>query len=412
VGQQQSDMPGRIVAWVIGLTPVLLLLLTWGETFEPWQIAMRSLALPIVVAEAGVIAVAAIYKPRPRPSWMWIALGPLVIIAWTTAVKAGQPFPSVVRTAIWSLHLLYGFSVFCLWRRGVLKGESLVDSVLAGFAIFTALLIAFIATHYRPHYNWVLDLPPYNHIRWYSYYAAAAFGLTVGGILAGKLRHMTVATLAWTVSFWMGARGALVAVAGALLVAVIVIPALRNRALWFRLAAVFLCSVALATIATAIAPLGALGIRRLADMGFSGRLEVWHAMTGEILQRPWFGWGEAQVSYQVRKKLRVGQPHDVILQVLHAWGIVGFVLVSVLALWLLRQMRRGIDEQTLPFATAALAIAAYSLIDGSLYHVQSVSIFALCAACLAANAPPSSSRPRPHSPSPEAPRQPDPSSAA
>jgi hypothetical protein len=45
-------MPGRIVAWTIGLAPVLLLLLTWGETFEPWQIAMRSLALPIVVAAA------------------------------------------------------------------------------------------------------------------------------------------------------------------------------------------------------------------------------------------------------------------------------------------------------------------------------------------------------------------------
>ena len=207
MGQQQSDVPGRIVAWVIGLTPVLLLLLTWGETFEPWQIAMRSLALPIVVAEALIVAMAALYRPRPRISWLWIVIGALVILAWTTAVTAERPVTSIIRTGIWSLHLLYGFSVFCLWRRGVLEAHSLVDSVLAGFAIFTALLVAFIASHYRPDYDWAHRLPPYSNIRWFSYYAAAIVGLAAVGVGKARPSRVAIATLAWTMAFWTGARG-------------------------------------------------------------------------------------------------------------------------------------------------------------------------------------------------------------
>jgi O-antigen ligase len=412
VGQQQSDVPGRIVAWVIGLTPVLLLLLTWGETFEPWQIAMRSLALPIVVAEALIVAVAALHRPRPRFSWLWIVIGALLILAWTTAVTAERPVTSTIRTGIWSLHLLYGFSVFCLWRRGVLKAESLVDALLAGFAIFTALLVAFIASHYRPDHNWVNKLPAYSNMRWYAAYAAAAVSLAAAGIGKGKPDRIAIATLAWTVAFWTGARGPLMAVGGGLLVGALVVPALRDRSLWLRLACVLIASLVLAGVATKLAPLGEYGPQRLSEFGDAGRIQLWRSMIAEIFDRPWFGWGEAQVRVKEIGAPSLTQPHNVVLQVLHAWGIVGFVLVSVLALWLLRQMRRGIDEQTLPFATAALAIAAYSLISGSLYHVQSVSIFVLCAACLAANAPPSSSPPLPRSPSPEAPRQPDPSSAA
>jgi O-antigen ligase len=412
VGQQQSDMPGRIVAWVIGLTPVLLLLLTWGETLAPWQKAMRSLALPIVVAEAGVVALAAFYKPRPRFSWTWIVLGALVVLAWATAVTADRPVLSIIRTGIWSLHLLYGFSVFCLWRRGVLKAEYLVDALLAGFAIFSALLVAFIATHYRAEYDWAHRLPAYGNIRWFSYYATAIVGLAAIDVGKGKRSRTAIATLAWTMAFWTGARGPLVAILGALLVGAILIPALRNRGLALRLSCVLLASLLLANGATAIAPLGGYGPSRLSEFGDIGRIQLWRTMIAEIFDRAWFGWGEAQVRVKEIGAPSLTQPHNVVLQVLHAWGIVGFVLVSVLALWLLRQMRRGIDEQTLPFATAALAIAAYSLIDGSLYHVQSVSIFALCAACLAANASPSSPPPLPRSPSPEAPRQPDPSSAA
>jgi hypothetical protein len=85
---------------------VLLLLLTWGETLAPWQKAMRSLAPPIVVAEAGVVALAAFYKPRPRFSWTWIVLGALVVLAWATAVTAYRTVLSIIRTGIWSLHLL------------------------------------------------------------------------------------------------------------------------------------------------------------------------------------------------------------------------------------------------------------------------------------------------------------------
>lgn len=102
-----------------------------------------------------------------------------------------------------------------------------------------------------------------------------------------------------------------------------------------------------------------------------------------IAQRPWSGWGEAQFGTLFQS--RFAQPHNSLLQIMLAWGVAGLALVAVLATMLAKRLRRNIRPQNAPLMFAIANLAAFSLIDGSLFHVQSVSIFALCLGLLAAD---------------------------
>jgi hypothetical protein len=77
-----------------------------------------------------------------------------------------------------------------------------------------------------------------------------------------------------------------------------------------------------------------------------------------------------------------------------AWGAVGLACTAVLAIWFLARslavVRREGDDLLPPFM-AMLALASLATIDGSLFHVVPVSIFAACAGMIASQWPP---RPR------------------
>ena len=86
--------------------------------------------------------------------------------------------------------------------------------------------------------------------------------------------------------------------------------------------------------------------------------------------------------YYVARFSNLFHPHNIILQVLLAWGIVGLACVLTLGFYFAREsirlVRAGADELIPPFIAMA-ALAAPSLIDGSLHHLLPVSIFAACA---------------------------------
>jgi len=112
---------------------------------------------------------------------------------------------------------------------------------------------------------------------------------------------------------------------------------------------------------------------------------------GPILERPWFGYGEGSIIHIVpyAQTHRIFSAHNILLQTLLAWGVVGSTIVAGLGFVL---VRRGIDAlreggEYLPPAMAVTAIASYSLVDGTLYYVLTTAIFAACLGLLLA-APP------------------------
>ena len=75
-------------------------------------------------------------------------------------------------------------------------------------------------------------------------------------------------------------------------------------------------------------------------------------------------------------------PHNVVLQVLLAWGIVGaaciLVLAAAFAIFALRRVR-ALQGWLVPPFLAMTALAIFSAFDGTLYHALPLSLFAACA---------------------------------
>jgi O-antigen ligase len=384
----------------IGFAPFVLMLLTWAPGGRsPAQALVQAFYLPIVGVELFVVAVAlreGLIGAMRRWSWPRLATAALLLlvtVAIVTAIVAPNPLAARIWTGYWLVHLLFGFSVAHLCTRSLGRLD-LVLAYLLGFAVFVAGALLFATRVTDPGFDWVHAWPAVTHIRHFGYYATAMIALCIG--LAATERRRRV--LAWLLVFstggfafalWTGSRGTIVGVAGALLAGLIFIPAVRRIVVWAGTALSLALGALIASLLPAHGPLMGFGrtIAQTVDSGdvSTGRTQIWLNALGAIEKRPVFGYGEAQMA-TVAPFGTLGQTHDVILQILLAWGVVGLACVAVLGVWYLARslpVVRGGGPDTIAPLMAMLALASLSVIDGSLYHVLPVSIFAACAGMVA-----------------------------
>jgi O-antigen ligase len=204
-------------------------------------------------------------------------------------------------------------------------------------------------------------------------------------------------------ALWTGSRGSVVGVAGAMIVGLLLFPAMRRVAVWAGAAVSLAVGALIASLAPAHGVLMGVGrtVTQTVDSGdiSTGRTQLWLNVIGAIEKRPLFGYGANQMS-AVAPFGTLGQAHDVILQVLLSWGATGLVCVAVLTIWFLVRslpvVSRDAPELLPPFM-AMLALATMATFDGSLFHVLPVSIFAACAGMIASRWPArkSAAEPRP-----------------
>jgi O-antigen ligase len=79
-------------------------------------------------------------------------------------------------------------------------------------------------------------------------------------------------------------------------------------------------------------------------------------------------------------------PHNVVLQALLAWGLVGTSCIALLLGWMAWRIVpkvRIAGGDRVPAFVAMAVLAAYSLFDGTLYHILPLSLFAACAGIVA-----------------------------
>ena len=107
----------------------------------------------------------------------------------------------------------------------------------------------------------------------------------------------------------------------------------------------------------------------------NGRIGLWMATAELISKRPLFGYGEGQTQHYVPIPW-TAHPHDIFLQILLAWGVVGLILCLGLAYWAVMRARNRINRSTLTLAVGILVLLFYSLIDGALYNVHTTALFA------------------------------------
>jgi O-antigen ligase len=117
----------------------------------------------------------------------------------------------------------------------------------------------------------------------------------------------------------------------------------------------------------------------------TGRTTIWKGVIGAIRERPLFGYGEGQM-HTVAPYATTVQPHESILQIVLAWGLVGLACVVILALaWAVRAVPAIRREQgaLVPAFMGMTAVAILSLYDGALYYALPISMFIACGALIA-----------------------------
>lgn len=385
LGSEQLD---RIVAWSFGLAPAALFLLTWSDDLTPLQQMARAYSLPVLAAELTVVIVSfgegyRLRRPQLLPLALVVALG---TVAWGTAIAAANPLTAVLRTGTWTIHLLFGMALVNLWRHGALDLHRIVRAQLIGFLLTFALLVAFVATTARTLIE-ASDLPAFANIRWFGYYAAATVGLCAMGFLRSNKLALLTAAAAFAMAAWTGTRGAVAAALVGFVASTILFPPFRSWRAWLLLGLAATGGFALSLGLDAFAPIQGQGPASMARFDSSGRVELWQATVAKVLERPVFGWGEGQFVHRWGS-FSVAQPHNIVLQLLYVWGVVGALLCAALSAWVAPRFFKDRTTEVAPFRCAALILAAYSFIDGALFYVQSTSLFALsCAAAVAAGLP-------------------------
>jgi O-antigen ligase len=384
---------------VIGFAPFILFLLTWDPHGRSHlQGLVQVLYLPVTGAEIFTIVIAlrdGLIGSMRRWSWQRLptaALLLLLTVAIVTAITAPAPEAARWWTFYWLLHLGFGFSVAHLCGRAFGRLD-LVAAYLFGSAAFVIAAILFATQVTDPNFDWTGDWPAATHIRHFGYYLAAMIALCLG--LAATERRQWVlgllfifCTASFAFALWTGSRGTVVGAGGAMVLGFAFIPKMRRTLVWVGAALSLGFGAALAALFPAPGALMGIGRTITQTVGgniSTGRTQIWLNAIAAIRKRPVFGYGEDQMA-TVAPFHGLGQTHDVFLQILLAWGAVGFICVAVLAIWFLMRsllvVRR--ESDLLPPLMGMLALASFSTIDGALFHVIPVSIFAACAGMIAA----------------------------
>jgi O-antigen ligase len=388
--EAKAAVVGGLVAWSFGLALPLLFVLTWAEAFSPLQQMARAYALPVLAVQLAIIVASLAEGVRlGRPQWIPLALlCALLVHAWIGAIGSALLLPSLLRTGIWTVQLAFGFAIANLWRHGMLDLGQFRTAVLTGFVLFFALLAAFVATTEQTYEERIFSLPAFGNVRWFAYYATVAVGLAAPGLLSGDRRSLVLAAVAFAAMYWTGARGGFFAAGAGLAGCAVLFAAFREWRVWLRLLLCAAAGCALGAGLAALIPFEGQGLDELAQVSDSLRVAIWKDTLEAIGQRPWLGWGEGQFRHVFRDVWPVAQPHNLVLQVLLAWGVLGGVLLLALAAWAAPRFLRATGAESAPFQCAALMLAAYSMIDGALYYAHSLALFALCcSAAIAAGMP-------------------------
>jgi len=357
----------RILPWAFGFAPLFLMVIAWENDPKTWWVKFYS--LPVAAVELIVVGIAFLEGMRIRLTAATACLAALLVLAWITAFVAPDARKSIFMTELWTLHALFGFAAARLFQP-----QDLARALLAGFVASMAALAIFAATA-PPDVDWVGGLPGLGNPRSFALYASVAIGLGIGLLAEGKSWPIPIITIGFAMAFWSGSRGAIFASSATLIASMVLFSAVRRPRVWASVIASGLAGAALARLVGS--PDQLIGVTRMAEGGDNGRLSLWRATLELILHRPWFGYGEGQ-TWPLLHIHWTMHPHNILLQILLAWGIAGLVLVGILSWQAMREVLKNVDKNSLPLVVAIVTLAFYSLVDGALYNVHTAAIFAAC----------------------------------
>lgn len=402
----------QLLPWLlIASSPVIFAIATWDPltTHNPVQAWMRTYGVPVILVELLVVGLALANGFEPlktlvrAPLWVRIALAALLLIGLATALLVAPDRQTALTRTLFSVtHLLFGLAVAYLAAgSSPLISRLIWPSIVAGLCGYLLILILYVAILPSPTtFDWAHFRLAVVNIRQVGFYSAAGGAAALGVALARKeLSWFALSLIAASgllaMSFWSGTRGSLVAVGAAFVVGALLLKPLRTIRAWLALG----CATAFGALLSLVhsVPYFLYGTSRLAattslrsleDVS-SGRWSTWLGTIRVIRERPLFGYGESQFRGIVPEALgSYNHPHNIVLQIVLQWGLIGaacfFALAVFLAVRCVRALRLA-PTMNLPAFLVLASLLTMSLYEGTLYHSYPIMMVAVCIGCILVN---------------------------
>jgi O-antigen ligase len=389
--------------FLVAATPMMFALATWDPAAaqNPVRAWMYFYGIPVMAVELIIIVQAVMVGSEPlgtiraAPVWSQVALTILVLVGFYTATAvAPDGLLALTRTLMWIIHLVFGLCMVDHFRsqRGLVR-HYFWPAIVAGLCGYVLMLILYVAAIPDPAtFPWVRLWLAVGNIRQVGFYsavgAAAALGLAMLHTRPAPYALSTAAaSLMFAVSFWSGTRGSAISVWVALATAVVAFRSFQR----LRALGTLLISTVIGAVLSLLhsVPNALYGVFRIAssvgeegvDAVSSGRLSMWAGTIEKILTRPLLGYGESQFRLVVPEaRGDYNHPHNVVLQILLQWGLVGGLCFAVLAALIARTFY--IETATeprahLPAFLVVVSLLTMSLFEGTLYHPYPIMMLAV-----------------------------------
>jgi len=300
---------------------------------------------------------------------------------------------------------------YTLWH--FLKSQQLNPWILLFTIAFTALITGlnfFLVWNLYPHLHsapdWLLNPPFYINIRQAGFHANAAVCVLVGFLYRSdlkipiKIAAFIFLIMLWSYLFWTGGRASSLSALISVLLVIVILMMLKQKITSFviLLLAAILAGFLLAEYMAVLPINGLLSIfERNVSGGVnafsSGRLEIWKDSFAALENNWIFGLGAESYMFLINsegEKLFSTQPHNVIVQFLVEWGVVGLFLSSLLLTLLFYKgfknfvaqiQSSNAESNNSESSNTGLKITSFMIIisfsitglaDGTFYHGQTV----------------------------------------
>lgn len=388
-GRLQLMQP--VAIWLIAFLPLLHTVATWDldGNLSAREHLFRLFSLVVILGEIVVIWIAARAGLNIKSELGRLPKSAMALIfCWAAIAFAASLIDpdrrllSVLMTLRYVLHGLFFAALLSLMRQSVaLPISNILNALMLGAIAYVVALAAFVLLVPDPsNFPWVPGLPSATNIRQIGNVVGVMAIVPAGMLLLGRgPRPMLFGLLTLLLTFiaWSGTRGALAGLIAGCVVGVLATlyaAKLRNVAIVFAALA-----LGIGLSAPLPRPAPQFGIIRMVSAMTTdgdvsaGRTKMWQNTLGEISEKPWLGFGSGRFlnnMFAINGSY-YNHPHNVILQFIYDWGLLGGAAGLAIFLWL------GIalwNNRNVPLEARFVALAAYtciisiSMIEGTLFH--------------------------------------------
>lgn len=397
--------------------------LLWVMTFAVGLIgSLNEIVTGVVVALLQLIFVLAYgfsyrcypaYQQMRASPWfyrifcLWVIVLTLSYVQIFFAQHEQQGFYQIAssyRHVTWLIHVFFVLSVASFLQQ-LDKPQAVPLEIINSSALLLIFYVYQLLT--EPVLSsdvWFMGPPFAFHIRLVGYLFVAAFVVALAGFVCGRQWWQRALFWGLLIAFgsalvWLGGRASVLAALVVMaLMAIYIVIYMRNQ-LWLLLGLLLVLPAAY-YLAMAFVVFEWNGFAAVAEANIAvassddvdlnslttGRVLIWQETLAALWQSPMLGWGPNGYLFIPDHRMGFGiHPHNVFVQFLIEWGLLGASLTALLLIWLLGRLLRtlGLMLQAGKLApvSAALVLLALSingLADGTYYHAQSLYYLSLC----------------------------------